>query len=89
VREAKQVLTGNGNASKVQLAKLSCLRRHLHHPAPIRPHHASLTRLGLAIIGLFRCGGDSPEGTGLGRQSIGGARGCSRVRKRTGTQDFG
>lgn len=53
VREAKQVLTGNGNASKVQLE--SAVRRHLHHATPIRPYHAS-DALGLAIIGLFRCG---------------------------------
>ncbi len=53
VREAKQVLTGNGNASKTQLE--SAVRRHLHHPDPIRPYHAS-DALGLAIIGLFRYG---------------------------------
>jgi crossover junction endodeoxyribonuclease RuvC len=52
VREAKQVLTGNGNASKVQLEK--AVRRHLQHPSPIRPYHAS-DALGLAMIGLFRC----------------------------------
>lgn len=53
VREAKQVLTGNGNASKVQLE--SAVRRHLNHRGPIRPYHAS-DALGLAIIGLFRGG---------------------------------
>jgi crossover junction endodeoxyribonuclease RuvC len=53
VREAKQVLTGNGNASKLQLE--SAVRRHLNHPAPIRPSHAS-DALGLALIGLFRYG---------------------------------
>lgn len=52
VREAKQVLTGNGNASKVQLE--NAVRRHLQHPGPIRPYHAS-DALGLAMIGLFRC----------------------------------
>lgn len=52
VREAKQVLTGNGNASKVQLE--SAVRRQLNHPGPIRPYHAS-DALGLALIGLFRC----------------------------------
>lgn len=52
VREAKHVLTGNGNASKVQLER--AVRRHLKHPAPIRPYHAS-DALGLAIIGLYRC----------------------------------
>jgi crossover junction endodeoxyribonuclease RuvC len=56
VREAKQVLTGNGNASKVQLE--SAVRRHLNHPGPIRPYHAS-DALGLAIIGLFRSASDS------------------------------
>jgi crossover junction endodeoxyribonuclease RuvC len=53
VREAKQVLTGNGSASKIQLE--SAVRRHLNHPTPIRPYHAS-DALGLAIIGLYRCG---------------------------------
>ncbi len=51
VREAKQVLTGNGNASKQQLEK--AVRRHLGHRTPIRPLHAS-DALGLAIIGLMR-----------------------------------
>jgi crossover junction endodeoxyribonuclease RuvC len=54
VREAKQVLTGNGNATKLQLEK--AVRRHLEHPGPIRPFHAA-DALGLALIGLFRCGG--------------------------------
>jgi crossover junction endodeoxyribonuclease RuvC len=53
VREAKQVLTGNGSASKIQLE--NAVRRHLNHPTPIRPYHAS-DALGLAIIGLYRCG---------------------------------
>lgn len=57
VREAKQVLTGNGNASKTQLE--SAVRRHLNHPAPIRPYHAA-DALGLAIIGLFRYGQRAP-----------------------------
>lgn len=51
VREAKQVLTGNGNASKQQL-EIS-VRNRLEHPAPIRPYHAS-DALGLALIGLLR-----------------------------------
>ena len=51
VREAKQVLTGNGNASKQQLEK--SVRNRLGHPAPIRPYHAS-DALGLALIGLLR-----------------------------------
>jgi crossover junction endodeoxyribonuclease RuvC len=54
VREAKQVLTGSGTASKVQLEK--AVRRHLEHPGPIRPYHAS-DALGLAMIGLFRRSG--------------------------------
>lgn len=51
VREAKQVLTGNGNASKQQLEK--CVRRVLDHGEPIKPIHAS-DALGMALIGLFR-----------------------------------
>ncbi len=51
VREAKQVLTGNGNASKVQLEK--AIRQTLGCTDPIRPDHAS-DALGLALIGLFR-----------------------------------
>ena len=51
VREAKQVLTGNGNASKQQLE--ASVRHRIGHPAPIRPYHAS-DALGLALIGLLR-----------------------------------
>ncbi|MES0447980.1 MAG: crossover junction endodeoxyribonuclease RuvC [Desulfobacterales bacterium] len=51
VREAKQVLTGNGNASKMQLEKT--VRRLLNLTKPIRPYHAS-DAMGLAILGLFR-----------------------------------
>jgi len=51
VREAKQVLTGNGNASKMQLEK--AVRRLLNLRDPIRPYHAS-DALGLALIGLYR-----------------------------------
>jgi len=51
VREAKQVLTGNGNAGKGQLEK--AVRQALGCPGPIRPDHAS-DALGLALIGLFR-----------------------------------
>ena len=51
VREVKQVLTGNGNASKMQLEK--AVRRLLNLTKPIRPYHAS-DAMGLAIIGLFR-----------------------------------
>ena len=51
VREAKQVLTGNGNAGKDQLEK--AVRQALGCQDPIRPNHAS-DALGLALIGLFR-----------------------------------
>ena len=51
VREAKKVLTGNGNASKLQLEK--AVRHFLNLNEPIRPYHAS-DALGLALIGLFR-----------------------------------
>ncbi len=51
VREVKQVLTGNGNASKEQV-ELS-VRHQLKSPAPFRPFHIS-DALGLALIGLFR-----------------------------------
>jgi crossover junction endodeoxyribonuclease RuvC len=51
VREAKQVLTGNGNASKIQLEE--SVRHRLKHPAPIRPYHAS-DAIGLALIGYYR-----------------------------------
>ncbi len=51
VREAKQVLTGNGKASKEQLEK--AVRHTLRSPKPIRPFHAS-DAIGLALIGLFR-----------------------------------
>ncbi len=51
VREAKQVLTGNGSASKMQLEK--AVRRLLNLTDPIRPYHAS-DAMGLALLGLFR-----------------------------------
>jgi crossover junction endodeoxyribonuclease RuvC len=51
VREAKQVLTGNGNADKNQLEE--AVRLRLNHPQPIRPYHAS-DAIGLALIGLYR-----------------------------------
>ena len=51
VREAKQVLTGNGRASKLQLER--AVRDRLSLSMPIRPDHAS-DALGLAIIGLLR-----------------------------------
>ncbi|MCP4745506.1 MAG: crossover junction endodeoxyribonuclease RuvC [Desulfobacteraceae bacterium] len=53
VREAKQVLTGNGNASKAQLEM--AVRQILSTPEPIKPFHAS-DALGLALIGLYRFG---------------------------------
>jgi crossover junction endodeoxyribonuclease RuvC len=51
VREAKQVLTGNGNATKVQVE--TAVRRHLNLKEPLRPFHLS-DALALALIGLFR-----------------------------------
>ncbi len=51
VRQAKQILTGNGNATKVQLER--AVRKSICAPTPIRPFHAS-DALGLALIGLFR-----------------------------------
>lgn len=51
VREAKQILTGNGNASKVQLEE--AVRHRLNLAEPIRPFHAS-DALGLALIGFYR-----------------------------------
>jgi crossover junction endodeoxyribonuclease RuvC len=60
VREAKQVLTGNGNASKIQLEK--AVRHVLNISSPIRPFHAS-DALALALIGMFRASGN-PWGEG-------------------------
>lgn len=51
VREAKQILTGNGNASKEQLEK--AVRHRLHHHSRIKPVHAA-DATGLALIGLYR-----------------------------------
>ncbi|MEW6671404.1 MAG: crossover junction endodeoxyribonuclease RuvC [Thermodesulfobacteriota bacterium] len=51
VREAKQILTGNGNASKAQLEK--AVRHLLKATNPIKPDHAS-DAVALALIGLFR-----------------------------------
>ncbi|MEW6079697.1 MAG: crossover junction endodeoxyribonuclease RuvC [Thermodesulfobacteriota bacterium] len=51
VREAKKVITGNGNAGKKQMAE--SVRRILRHETVIRPDHAS-DALALAIMGLFR-----------------------------------
>jgi crossover junction endodeoxyribonuclease RuvC len=55
VREAKQILTGNGNASKKQLEK--AVRHLLNIKTPIKPYHAS-DAMGLALLGLFRYEGD-------------------------------
>jgi crossover junction endodeoxyribonuclease RuvC len=51
VREAKQILTGNGNASKQQLEK--AVRHRLDHKTRIKPVHAS-DATGLALIGFYR-----------------------------------
>jgi crossover junction endodeoxyribonuclease RuvC len=51
VRESKQILTGNGNATKAQLEK--AVRSLLNLTAPIRPYHAS-DAIALALVGLFR-----------------------------------
>jgi crossover junction endodeoxyribonuclease RuvC len=53
VREIKQVLTGNGNASKEQLE--AAVRHTLNCRTPIRPFHAS-DALAIALIGLYRYG---------------------------------
>lgn len=55
VREAKQALTGNGNASKKQLER--AVREFLNLTKPIRPFHSS-DALGMALIGLFRYGSE-------------------------------
>ncbi len=51
VREAKQILTGNGNASKKQLEKT--VRNLLNMAVPIKPSHAA-DAMAMALIGLFR-----------------------------------
>lgn len=53
VREAKAVLTGNGNAAKDQME--GAVRRALGQSAPIRPDHAA-DALGMALVGLYRYG---------------------------------
>ena len=57
VREIKQVLTGNGNASKEQLE--AAVRRALNCQTPIRPFHAS-DALAIALIGLYRYRDNGP-----------------------------
>lgn len=51
VREAKQVLTGNGNATKAQLEM--AVRHFLNLSTAIRPSHAA-DALALALIGFLR-----------------------------------
>lgn len=51
VRETKQILTGNGNATKMQLEK--AVRHLVNLTTPIRPYHAS-DAMSLSLIGLFR-----------------------------------
>ncbi len=81
VREAKQVLTGNGNASKTQLE--AAVRRRVNHPCPIRPYHAS-DALGLAIIGLARwetrVAGCGRRSTAAGRLRFPDYRKCKRIK---------
>ncbi len=54
VREAKQILTGNGKADKAQLER--AVRNFLKTPVKIKPTHAA-DALALALIGIFRFGG--------------------------------
>lgn len=54
VREAKQILTGNGKASKLQLEM--AVRHLLKLDVPIRPYHAA-DAMALALIGLSRYSG--------------------------------
>lgn len=61
VREAKQALTGNGNADKSQLER--SVRRIIGAPEPVRPTHAA-DALGLALIGLYRYAAGPPAGAG-------------------------
>jgi crossover junction endodeoxyribonuclease RuvC len=74
VREAKQVLTGNGNASKSQLER--AVRMRVDHAGAIRPSHAA-DALGLALIGLLRWGGPAAPGP-IGATLKPGARRHSR-----------
>ena len=50
-REAKQILTGNGNASKAQMER--AVSHFLNRQTAIKPSHAS-DALALALVGLFR-----------------------------------
>jgi crossover junction endodeoxyribonuclease RuvC len=51
VREAKKIISGNGNADKHQMER--AIRNQLNHDQPIRPFHAS-DALGLALTGYYR-----------------------------------
>ena len=50
-KEAKQILTGNGDASKGQMER--AVSHFLNRQTAIKPSHAS-DALGLALVGLFR-----------------------------------
>ena len=65
VRESKQILTGNGNASKAQLEK--AVRHLLKLTTPIRPDHAS-DAVALALIGFFRYNDHSSQRTPYKRE---------------------
>ena len=65
VRESKQVLTGNGNATKMQLEKT--VRSLLNLTTPIRPYHAS-DAIGLALLGLFSYNDRSAQRTPYKRE---------------------
>ena len=64
VREVKQALTGNGNASKAQLE--IAVRSLLNLEIPIRPFHAS-DAMALALLGMFRL--DTPLASKQGRNA--------------------
>lgn len=51
VREAKRILTGNGNANKSQMER--AVRHLLKRDTPIKPSHAS-DAMALALVGIFR-----------------------------------
>lgn len=72
VREAKAVLTGNGNADKDQME--GAVRRALGQNAPIRPDHAA-DALGMALVGLYRYGHwrKIPAADPCGRKDGGGS----------------
>jgi crossover junction endodeoxyribonuclease RuvC len=51
VKEAKKIISGNGNADKFQMER--AVRNLLNHETKIRPFHAS-DALGLALTGYYR-----------------------------------